>query len=308
MSGKEKTINIVMAADNNYSPWMGILIMSIIKNTPCKVYFHIIDGGITEQNRKRIEFLGSSSTTQFNWYRPDHNNYTGFPIKRYGIATYYRLSMASILPESLETIIYLDCDMLAVDDLPVLANILDDGQVLAAVEDISAPRTEIGFEQHEYFNAGTLVIDMKLWRKNDYEEKLLKLMQERGDELKYLDQDALNIVFRNQWQKIPLQWNFQPGIWRRAEKKQYGPEGTTRADYEHALKNPAIIHFLARRKPWIYGCIHPLKKVYLEYLKQSPWSELYPRPNSPREVVQYYSGIDKLFKQQKRWLQMKKFL
>lgn len=221
----------------------------------------------------------------------------------HGMASYYRMSLGSILPLSASRVVYLDCDMMATKDIANLYQQDPGPHIIGAVEDISAPRLESGFAPHEYFNSGSLVIDLAKWRDAEIEKQLFSTMQTHAGRIKYPDQDALNIVFRSRWQRLPLEWNFQPGMWRRAEKKQYGPEGTTRADYERALGNPAIIHFLARRKPWIYGCIHPLKNVYFEYLKQSPWASLYPRPGSKKEVIRYYSGIDKLFKQQKHWLQ-----
>ncbi len=301
--------DIALASDNQYAPWLGILIMSIIRRSHDKqIRFHIIDGGISEANRKKIAALSDSQHIEFYWYQPDDNHYQGLPIERYGLASYYRMSLGSLLPLWVSRVIYLDCDMLATRDIATLYQHDLNQHIIGAVEDISAPRLELGFAPHEYFNSGSLVIDLTRWREEKIEQQLFSTMRTHADSIKYPDQDALNIVFRSRWQRLPLEWNFQPGIWRRSEKKQYGPAGTTSSDYQSALRNPAIIHFLARRKPWRYGCIHPLKKVYLAYLKQSPWAELHPRPASLKDVANYYSGIDKLFKQHKRWLQMKRFL
>lgn len=301
--------NIVMASDDKYAPWLGILIKSIIyRNKSKQIRFHIIDGGISDLNRDRINALSTHKTISFHWYHPDNDRYQTFPVLRYGLASYYRMSIGSLLPDEISRVIYLDCDMMATRDIAELYGQHLGAHIIGAVEDISAPRLELGFNPHEYFNSGTLLIDLDRWRKEGVEQKLFDAMDSYADSIKYPDQDALNLVFRSRWQRLPLEWNFQPGIWRRWEKKQFGLEGTTSADYARALKNPAIIHFLARRKPWIYGCIHPLKKVYLDLLKQSPWASLYPRPGALKEIVRHYSSLDKLFKQQKRWLQMKKFL
>ncbi|WP_268246947.1 glycosyltransferase family 8 protein [Kushneria pakistanensis] len=298
-----------MASDNKYAPWLGILIMSIINKSHDKqLRFHIIDGGISETNRNKITSLSDSQSIEFCWYQPDANRYEGLPIERYGLASYYRMSLGTILPSDISRVIYLDCDMMATRDIATLYQKDLGHHIIGAVEDISAPRLELGFAPHEYFNSGSIVMDLTRWREEGIEQQLFSVMQTHAGNIKYPDQDALNIVFQSRWQRLPLEWNFQPGIWRRSEKKQYGPVGTTSSDYKKALKNPAIIHFLARRKPWRYGCIHPLKKVYLDYLKQSPWADLYPEPGSLKDVLKYYSGIDKLFKQQKRWLQMKRFL
>lgn len=40
------------------------------------------------------------------------------------------------------------------------------------------------------------------------------------------------------------------------------------AELDEAINNPCIIHYTGSSKPWDYLNLHPLKKVYFNYLKK----------------------------------------
>ena len=53
-------LNVVFASDNNYAPFLGVAITSLIKNNQedfDKINIFILDDEISEDNKKRLEKL-----------------------------------------------------------------------------------------------------------------------------------------------------------------------------------------------------------------------------------------------------------
>lgn len=101
-------MNICFAADNNYAPYMGTAIASVLKNSleDEKITFHLIDGGISEENKKKIDSLKEIKDFKIKYYIPDtekyeiwRNNITDKLEKADYIskATFYRLDIPYIL-------------------------------------------------------------------------------------------------------------------------------------------------------------------------------------------------------------------
>ncbi|MCX2524850.1 glycosyltransferase family 8 protein [Larsenimonas rhizosphaerae] len=294
-------VHVVLATDNTYAPWAGVLISSILDTRPDgAMEFHLVEQGVSTDNRERINALGAGRLdVSIHWYTPDPCAFSSFPIKRYGIASYYRLSIASILPASVKRVIYLDCDVLATTDIGDLLDDHDPAHMLAAVENIGGPTSQL-CKPGRYFNSGVLVINLEAWRARRCEEKLLDLMREQGDTFEYPDQDALNVLFHGEWQRLPLRWNVQPGVWSRYEKKRFSKTGYDADSFEAAVKRPGLVHFLAKKKPWVFGCFHPFRKLWLSYLDDSSWRSLKPQPESIWGRAVHYMNVASHAKEMRR--------
>ena len=74
-------MHICFAADNNYAPYMGISIYSILKTSDKndKFYFHILDNAISKENKKKIIDL--------------KNKYKNFTISFYSISALIKISI-----------------------------------------------------------------------------------------------------------------------------------------------------------------------------------------------------------------------
>ncbi|MEI0529958.1 glycosyltransferase [Brachyspira pilosicoli] len=49
-------MDICLSADDNYAKYMGTTIASILSNSKEdeEIYFHLLDGGITEENKNKL--------------------------------------------------------------------------------------------------------------------------------------------------------------------------------------------------------------------------------------------------------------
>ena len=153
-------------------------------------------------------------------------------------ATFYRLFIAQILPVEIDQALYLDVDMLA---LRSIASILQESvSGLVAAADHCTPANEIrlwGARGGSYFQAGVLMIPLKIWREHDLVNRFLQVMTMEQQRILLWDQDVLNIALRDQWQRIPIWYNVNAAL----------AHSFSQVELE---MNARIVHFTGHHKPW----------------------------------------------------------
>lgn len=156
-------------------------------------------------------------------------------------ATYYRLFVASVLPEKVSSAVYLDSDMVVTESIIELFS-LKLTSLIAAVDHFSyedAIRLH-GDTGGSYFQAGLIIIDVKGWRDNDIESKFLTILKTQKEKIRWWDQDVLNIFFSDRWQRLPFWYNY-------ARCMRLNLKLT-----DDQVKNVRLIHFDGAYKPWRY--------------------------------------------------------
>jgi lipopolysaccharide biosynthesis glycosyltransferase len=185
-----------------------------------------------------------------------------------------------VLPDlfpAIERVIYLDCDMLALQSLqPLWASDLD-GAFVGAVSNVTHPdlRAHLNSlnitEPREYFNAGVLLLDLARWRSGGVTNELRHQASQRPPSL-WFDQDLLNRVFAGRWKHLHPRWNAMNSLWTWATWAQeiFGEQVLS-----EAKTNPAILHFEGPGicKPWHYLSDHPWRDPYRAMLAMTPWSQ-----------------------------------
>ena len=149
--------------------------------------------------------------------------------------------------------LYLDCDIVVTRDLSSLFETELGDAPLAAVKDLGG---HVYFHQH-IFNAGFLLINNALWKRENIRQRLIELTNEWHDKVPSGDQSILNMLFENRWMELPFAYNCIT-------------LHTTFSDYEPEKGlYPPVIHYLTERKPW---------KEYTQSIY--------------REVWWFYQGLD----------------
>lgn len=286
-------INIVLASDGNYAQHACVAMTSVLLNTekPEKIRFFLIDDNIDEKNKAlclntieknggRLSFVTANEDAL-------KNAYISGSLTR---AAYFRLDIPNILPIDVERAIYLDCDLLVLDEIKKLWNYDMQNNPVAAVEDYGilsskgkrAEKTK-NFDWKEddsYFNSGVLLIDVKQWRENNYAGKLIKLVGERS--FRHHDQDALNYMFMGKWGKLPIRWNVIPPIFNMMPRIAF--DSKMRKNAIKALRNIGIFHYAGGYKPWEYDVYKGFNEKYYEYLAHTEYKNVkMPQPNHKKK-------------------------
>lgn len=278
----DNKINIVFASDDNYAQHTAVAMASVLVNTkvPQKIQFYLIDDEIQQKNKEKITKTVQNLGGNIEFIKIKNSKledcYVSGELSR---ASYFRLDIANILGESIEKIIYLDCDLLVYDDIEKMWQLDMGGKPVAATCDLGIMASARVRKQKNkfiglpfdapYFNAGVLMMDLTKWRRGNYAEAIIALATQN----KYPnhDQDALNKFFMNNWQEIPLRWDVIPPVFNLFLKILIKPDLRKKAT--EAKLNPAIFHYAGGYKPWEYEIHDGFNDKYYEYLKFTEYKD-----------------------------------
>ena len=249
---------IVLACDKRYAMPLATTLRSIVDTNRSgePLEFHVLVDGVSERMRRRIlDFLPHGSAS-IRWIEVDLDMFRGFSTISYiSKITYARFLIPRIFPDTVSRVLYLDCDILVLDDLRALWETDLEGHVLGAVLDridsqlknqtirLPVPRVR------DYFNAGVLLIDLDQWRKLQVVETALQYLQ-RCPGSPYSDQDALNFACDGVWKKLDSRWNYL------AYDEKFD---VSELAGEH---KPGIVHFTTWNKPWRPGVYNANAALY----------------------------------------------
>lgn len=282
-------INIVLATDKNYAQHAAVTITSILCNTTqqSNIQFYIIDDNIDDDNKTKLQDTVKQFNSNIIFVKIPENSLNQVFVSG-GItrAAYFRLAIPNILPKTVNKVIYLDCDLIVLDDIVNLWNLDMCQKPVAATEDFGilsstskCREKEINLnwkKEYSYFNSGVLLIDVMLWRKNNYASQLIELVQTH--KFRHHDQDALNYLFMNNWTSLPLCWNVIPPVFNM--NLSIIKNKIMRQNALKALNNISIIHYAGGYKPWEYKIYKGFNEGYYEYLGKTEYKNAkMPQPN-----------------------------
>lgn len=255
--------NFVYAADTNYNKQLFYSINSLLNNTDTNLSLHIIhkEPETFEQYITKLQNIFNNFS--INLYKFDFKDiqFPNIENKHVSEATYYRLFIENIIPKDIDNYIYLDADIIAINNFDEYVN-----EIISKLNDSNftiACRTEyvynnkkaVFFENLEmssskYFNAGVMFVNHKKWINNNTGGLLLKRLDELKDKLNYWDQDVLNSFFDGEYVELNDAINYPLNLrWP--------------VPFEEIEEDKLFIHYQSNNKPWnIRGCFNEGSKFY----------------------------------------------
>lgn len=266
--------HVVCSTDNNYAPYCGAMICSLLENNKYEFNIHIIYDSLSEENKSRLKNLIFSYNGLCTFHKVNINLKTK-QVEGSRVlpdAAYYRLLLSSLMPNDIHIILYLDCDIIVLKDISYLYAIDMSEYSVAAIADLKCMPLH-GKHSNDmsipyngiYFNSGVMLINLDYWRENDVEKKLLNVI--RSKSLFFHDQDALNYVLKDTWFMLPPQacyLNLCP-----IELIYF----KTRNDLYVYLNDIKMIHYISNIKPWHDILIYPNRKFFINYIYKTPWGK-----------------------------------
>jgi lipopolysaccharide biosynthesis glycosyltransferase len=233
--------------DNNYLKPFIVLFNSLLKTNsiPTGVRIFIIHDEKFNLSTAILELNQFESICQFNLEFIDVTSKLPVELPKLvsehiSIATFYRLFVSNIIPIEIKSIVYLDSDLLCVQDISELFK-LEISNPIAAVDHFS-PADELRLHGNfggKYFQAGVLIIDLNYWRNNNIESIFLQIIADENSRILWWDQDILNIAFKENWSPLEIGYNSTQSIVL-SKSKWYQSENL----------NIKVIHFDGGLKPW----------------------------------------------------------
>ena len=163
-------------------------------------------------------------------------------------ATYYRFFLDNYINKSIENIIYLDCDIICLNNPK---NIIEEfilklnktnTTIAASTEYIKSFNTQEVFNRLKmksniYFNAGVMIINVSEWRNKNIQESLIELMNDIFDKVDFWDQDIMNCFFDGNFIELSKYLNFKDTFSKTISKND-------------ETRSVIFLHYAGSNKPW----------------------------------------------------------
>ena len=249
-------VEIVSATNDNYAPYLAVMINSIISHADSEnTYFiRVLYKEISEYYIRRIKSM-STDIVNIEFFDvsdmlPGRNYYGGVraDTKHISEETFYRLLIPELFKDS-KRILYLDCDLVVLSDVAELYGLDLKGKTIGAVSsaffwNVDGSET-FPDDEHEWFNAGVMLWDVQQWISKNYSERCTEVGKK--GKLDTGDQELLQIVCNGDVCYLPHEWNF---LWHHVADEQFVLKGDVSKAYESVSDNAKIIHYSGRIKPW----------------------------------------------------------
>ena len=239
-----KEIPVFFAVDDGYSPFLAVALQSMIDNASKENTYcvKVLNTDISPENKRKLgkykRYNVSIEFVDLNYYieKVKDKLYTR---DYYSKTTYFRLFIPNLYPQY-DKVLYLDSDIVILDDIAKLYN-LDMGNNLVA----AAPDDVIQFNEvfrvyaekvvgvadyRNYFNAGILLMNLHELRKFHFQEKFLYSLERITFPVA---QDYLNRMCKGRVKLFDRVWNRMPI-----------------PDPKIKTENVKLIHYNLAFKPW----------------------------------------------------------
>ncbi|KAL4180469.1 hypothetical protein AMTRI_Chr13g92220 [Amborella trichopoda] len=282
--------HIAMTLDKVYLRGTMAAILSIVLHSSCpeNIAFHFIASS-SDSASLRQSISSSFPYLRFSVYDFDDSLVeskisTSIRAALDRPLNYARTYLAQILPDCVTRVVYLDSDLVLVDDITLLSSInLGEESVLGAPEYCNAnftayftmnfwanPTLSLTFAGRKacYFNTGVMVIDLERWRRGGYTERIEEWM-ELQKRMRIYELGSLPpflLVFAGKIVRVEHRWN------------QHGLGGDNLRGLCRDLHpgKVSLLHWSGKGKPWARldaGRPCPLDALWAPYdLYQTPFS------------------------------------
>lgn len=261
-------LNFVYCFDDNFNYQALTSIRSLLDKISKKANIFIIHKNIDSFNQISNLISEHDNLSSLHSYQFDSSK-VNLPLIKSHVseATFYRLFISQYLPKSIEFLVYLDADIICVNDptsklLETFSQINSERSVIAAKietnrENINTVFNKLDLKSDNYINAGVLIINFGEWVKHDVESNLLKILKSRFNYLTDYDQEILNIYFDGQFTKLDNNLNY------------HALGGQDEKLYNYIDKNVYFLHYLGKGKPWsVENFLYSNSKFYQKEFKK----------------------------------------
>ena len=282
------TITLASIVDNHLAIMQGALLRSIQDHhqTAEQIDYYLVTDNLSEKNKHRLCYRLDKINLIWVDIKDVVPHNVRLPVDKssFPINVYARLFIPNIVGEEVEKIIYLDVDMIVLEDISKLWNIDLKGYPVGGVLDRSKTVSsewagisnykELGLDPNTgYFNTGLFIIDRHSWNTEKYGEQIVNCLAANIAYSSFPINYGMNVVFANRWLELDSAWN------------AYAMEN---------IQKPFIIHF-AGRKPIFktYDHNQNYKEVFYQYIEKTAWRGFKPVSERNRLLKKLYNKVEK---------------
>ncbi|MFC3120826.1 glycosyltransferase family 8 protein [Agaribacter flavus] len=255
-------IQIAFCLDDNYVQQVDAVIRSIAAtNANNAIDIHLVFNDLSIRNQSYFE-QHQSENLSIHFVSTDILVDDVGPKNHVSKATFVKFEIIKAI-DGLDKILYLDGDIIVLDDLLPLWETDISDYCLGAVENPFSSRHE-ALNMHSdavYFNAGVLLMNLKMMRQTGFYARAHEYINKQGQHLIFHDQDVFNHLVNGCFYQMDAIYNYQTFFIRKIHLFDKVEQRTLR----EALDKAVIMHYSSGIKPWFYLDPHPRAKLFRRY-------------------------------------------
>ena len=282
---------VAFSANDYYVPYLSTLLQSIKDHSSSNRCYDLIvlHEDISSRNQVVLKHQIEAPNISLRFlqmYRAMHDFQDNLPVRgHFKVETYFRLLLPQLLSKY-DKILYLDSDMVVMNDIAPLYDTVVDGYMIAACQDPDTAGLYNGASDNKkeymdrelkienpygYIQAGTIVFNLDAWRKAYDPRSVFEFAMSNDWQL--LDQDVINYLCQGEIRYVDMTWNVMMD-WRDIRTNQIISRAPRQIyfSYMEARKHPNVIHYAGPDKPWL----NPLSDYAVEfwqYARKTPYYE-----------------------------------
>jgi lipopolysaccharide biosynthesis glycosyltransferase len=293
-------IDVFTLADDRFGLPLAVHGRSLLDHLPAdtRVRLTIADGGITDATRARLMDSWADTRLDVRFVVPSFPDSIRLPLwGRMPAITYARILLAGHFEDDVERVAILDADTVLCRPVTEMFSLPMHGKVVLAAQDPAIPYVD-GFDglvswrelglppRTPYFNAGVMLVDLARWREAGIPARALSFIAEKGAELHYFDQDALNVAIGpGHWGMLDPRWQVQP---RMVVDSRIPMPHLSAEQRAQLMADPWLYHFSGRVKPWEVDDGSAACRRFFEYLDLTSWAGWRPEPSRVGRLIEFY--------------------
>ena len=284
-------LNVLYQTNDNYAPITGVSMTSLFENNKDldEINVFVLNDNISNKNidkmkktaKKYKRYIEIIDTEDILKRLRDDLKVSPF---KGTYTTYFKLIAISSLKIHGDLVLQLDGDIIINGSLKELCNFDLKDNIIAATYDctMNKYKSYIGIPlDDKYYNCGVLLINQKNWNKYRCEDKIVDHLKNVRNGYYTVDQDILNVLFRDKFTYLNLTYNFNSGFYIYGIKNSLKMYGLNEKNYdkleniEKVYDNPVVYHCMGAMtgRPWEQDSIHPQNDIYRKYMAMSYWKD-----------------------------------
>ncbi len=274
----------VFSTNETYAPYLSVALQSLLEHTSAQEFYDIciLYTDVSLAHVQKIVSLQCQNVSirfiDISDFLTQADTQTFVTHAHFSKEAYYRFFIPEIF-SAYAKVVYVDCDMIFLENINSLLSLDLQKRPLAAVLEYKF-KCKVEFDpvlknyakeilmlrnEQNYFNSGMLIFDIAQLNTFSFTQKCLDALK-KIPRPRTVDQCIINHVMQEKVTLLNPIWNFQTHVIAE-ELKTYAPQ----KDYEEYMKariKPRIIHYCSPAKPWNDPHI-PYANIWQQYAKKT---------------------------------------
>ena len=196
-------MNLLMCLNDGYVYPLINLMHSIRKYNSDKIKLFVLSTKLGQSSQELIKEKLGQMNIDVNISIVEVKQFEVAKNQHYTFDMFLRVFAFNILPKSVDKILYLDADMIAVDDISKIYNTDLENKLLGVVRDFGVKFKKVKKYVdslnvgHTYFNSGMILMNISKMREKWNIAQIEQFIKDNGARYSCPDQDVLNLLSKN---------------------------------------------------------------------------------------------------------------